>query len=134
MRKKICFLLQPEILSISSSVCARVCACTCGAALLFSLLVISPLRPQQTVTLHLMLWKWRGSGARPRCFTEAETCVHRDAAHGQIRPVPLHEDTPPPSPPEDTLKLFWAHQSQNRSCSISSELLVRLKVLLVVEK
>lgn len=44
---------------------------------LFSCRVISVLRPQQTVTLYLMLWKWRGGGASPRCLTEAETRVLR---------------------------------------------------------
>lgn len=45
---------------------------------LFSSLVITALRPQQTVTLHLMLWKWRGSGASAQCLTEAPARVRRD--------------------------------------------------------
>ena len=45
---------------------------------LFSSHIISVLRPQQTVTLHLMLWKWRGRGASLQCMTEAETRVHTD--------------------------------------------------------
>lgn len=45
---------------------------------LFSSHIISVPGPQQTVTLHLMLWKWRGGGASPRCMTEAETRVRAD--------------------------------------------------------
>lgn len=70
---------------------------TASPSTLFPCRVISVLRPQQTVTLHLMLWKWRGGGASLRCLTEAETRVgpHRQE-QGQTHtacPAAGHRET-----------------------------------------
>lgn len=43
---------------------------------------ISVHRPQQTVILHLMLWRRRGRGARLQCLAEAEK-IRRTGARGR---------------------------------------------------